>query len=342
MTTLLIVDDEPTILRAMEMALEMEGFVVKSANTAPEALEQLDGVDLVLTDLSMPDVDGLELLREIRKREPTMPVAIMTAYASVESALRAMQEGAYDYLLKPCHVDEIVLKVRLGLRLGRYEHELRARNEELERIKSELEAANRRLELQARTDSLTSLPNRRRFMERLREEVAKSRRYHDPLSLLAIDVDHFKRINDTYGHPIGDKVLQEIGAILLERARETDLPARIGGEEFAVILPSTKLEGAKWLAESLRERIAKYQFPEIGKLSISIGVATYDPLVEAMRRDQHGERLLSLADEALYRAKANGRNRVELTPATDPQDSADEGQTKDELRKHDVKAARRK
>lgn len=319
MTTLLIVDDEPTILNAMEMALEMEGFTVRTAGSAIEAMEKLPGVDLVLTDMSMPDIDGVELLRAIRKRAPTLPVAIMTAYASVESALRAMQEGAYDYLLKPCHVDEIVLKVRLGLRLGRYEHDLRARNEELERMKSDLEAANRRLaeanvrlEQQATTDALTGLPNRRRFMERLRQEVAKSRRYHDRLSLLLIDVDHFKRINDTFGHPGGDKVLQEIGAHLMERARETDLPARIGGEEFAVLLPSTKLDGARIIAENLRDRVSQHHFTDAGRVTISIGVAIYDPSDESMLRDQHGERFLGVADEALYRAKAAGRNRVEV------------------------------
>ena len=148
-------------------------------------------------------------------------------------------------------------------------------------------------------------------MERLREEVAKSRRYHDRLSLLAIDVDHFKRINDTFGHPIGDKVLQEIASHLMDRARETDLPARIGGEEFAVLLPSTRLDGAKDLAEDLRERVSNHRFSDAAQVTISVGVAMYDPFDDLMVRDVHGERLLSTADEALYRAKSFGRNRVE-------------------------------
>jgi two-component system, cell cycle response regulator len=318
MATLLIVDDEPSVLRALQLALEMEGFDVRIAENARQALEQLDGVDLVLTDMSMPDVDGLELLGEIRKRKPHLPAAIMTAHASVEAALRAMQAGAYDYLLKPIHSDEIILKVKLGLKLGRYEHELRARNEELERTKLELEEANRRLEsaneqLQrlATTDSLTGLPNRRRFMERLMQETANSRRYGHRLSLAIIDVDHFKRINDTYGHPVGDRVLADISSHLMDRARETDLPARIGGEEFAVLLPSTHLEGALELAEAIRERIATHPFDHVGRVTISAGVASFDPGDPRAVQDPHGEKLLAAADRALYRAKSLGRNRIE-------------------------------
>jgi diguanylate cyclase (GGDEF)-like protein len=307
----LIVDDEPTILRALELALDIEGFDVVTAQSGPEALEKLEGVDLVLTDMSMPNVDGLELLREIRRLQPTMPVAIMTAYASVDSALRAMQEGAFDYLLKPCHVDEIILKVKLGLRLGRYEHELQAANRELEEANRRLAEANVMLEEQAMTDSLTGLANRRRFMQRLREEVAKSRRYHHHLSLLMIDVDHFKQVNDDFGHPRGDRTLQELAQHLNDRARETDLPARIGGEELAVLLPATSIEGAMELAEDLRELIASHDFPDVGRVTVSIGVATYDPFDESAECDLHGERLLSSADQALYRAKAQGRNRVE-------------------------------
>lgn len=309
-TRLLIVDDEPTILRALELALDIEGFEVVTAASGPEALAKLENIDLVLTDMSMPDVDGLELLREIRRRLPTVPVAIMTAYASVDSALRAMQEGAYDYLLKPCHVDEIILKVKMGLRLGRYEHELQAANRQLEEANRRLAEANARLEEQAMTDSLTGLSNRRRFMQRLREEVAKSRRYHHRLSLLMIDVDHFKQVNDDFGHPLGDRVLRGIAEHLVYRARETDLPARIGGEELAVLLPATHIRGAIELADDLRRRIAAHDFPDVGRVTVSIGVATYDPFDESAECDLHGERLLANADQALYRAKSLGRNRV--------------------------------
>jgi diguanylate cyclase (GGDEF)-like protein len=303
-TTLLIVDDELNVLRTLERALEMEGFAVLSAASGSEALRVIDRADLVLTDMSMPGMDGLELLLEIKKRRPDLPVAMMTAYASVDGALAAMQQGAYDYLLKPCQSEEITLKVKLGLRLSRYEHELRVRNEELERTKLRLEEANQRLERLATTDPLTDLPNRRRFIERLEEETETAHRYKHATSLILLDLDHFKRVNDNFGHPAGDRVLVEVARILKERARAADLPARLGGEEFAILVPFTNEGGACELAEDMRVRIEQHVFEGIGHVTASFGVAELDTSAGSERR------LLSEADAALYRAKAAGRNRV--------------------------------
>jgi two-component system cell cycle response regulator len=316
MTTVLIVDDEPDVLDSLKLILELEGFEVRAALDADEALDKLEGAELVLTDMSMPGATGLELLEEIRRRKPHLPIAMMTAHASVDVALKAMQAGAYDYLLKPYQADEIILKVKLGLRLSRYEHELRARNEELERTQQELrelngqlEAANVLLERLATTDALTGLSNRRKLMERLEQELAKSRRYDEWVSLVLLDVDHFKRINDRFGHPVGDRVLAELAELIQERARETDVAARIGGEEFAVLLSSTGREGARELAEDLRERVEAHHFEGAGHVTVSLGVATAEP--EKKRTgDSPGSKLLAAADAALYRAKGEGRNRV--------------------------------
>ncbi|MCK6546599.1 diguanylate cyclase [Myxococcota bacterium] len=316
MTTVLIVDDEPDVLDSLRMILELEGFDVRPALDADEALDELDGADLVLTDMSMPGATGLELLEEIRRRKPHLPIAMMTAHASVDVALKAMQAGAYDYLLKPYQAEEIILKVKLGLRLSRYEHELRARNEELERTQAELrelntrlEAANVLLERLATTDALTGLANRRKLMERLDQELAKSRRYDERVSLVLLDVDHFKRINDRFGHPVGDRVLAELAELIQERARETDLAARIGGEEFAVLLSSTGREGATELAEDLRERVEAHAFEGVGRVTVSLGVATHVP-EKRKAGDPPSSKLFAAADQALYRAKGEGRNRV--------------------------------
>lgn len=300
-TTLLIVDDEPNVRSALSRALELEGFETRTADGYDAALEQLDGVDLLLTDMQMPGRSGLELLLEARRRRPDLPVAIMTAYASVDGALEAMQRGAYDYLLKPCHTDEIILKVNLGLRLSRYEHELRERNEKLEALTKELEEKNAQLERLATTDALTGLVNRRRFLERVDETAAAAVRYQHPAALLMIDIDHFKAVNDTYGHPRGDAVLVEVAERLVSRARNVDVVGRLGGEEFAVLLPNTELDGARELAEGLRVAIASAPFEEVGEVTISIGVTALGGDVP---------RSMSDADKALYDAKEGGRNQV--------------------------------
>lgn len=300
-TTLLIVDDEPNVRSALARALELEGFETRVADGYEAALALLDGVDLLLTDMQMPDKSGLELLLEARRRRPDLPVAIMTAYASVDGALEAMQRGAYDYLLKPCHTDEIILKVNLGLRLSRYEHELKARNEALEALTRELAEKNVQLERLATTDALTGLFNRRRFLERVDETAAATMRYHHPAALVMIDIDHFKAVNDTYGHPRGDAVLVEVAERLASRARAVDVVGRLGGEEFAVLLPNTSLEGARELAEGLRVAIESAPFEEVGAVTISVGVA---PLAGDVPR------ALVEADRALYEAKNSGRNQV--------------------------------
>lgn len=310
---ILVVDDEAGVRSTLERALSLEGYSVTTAASGTQALEKLGQVDLVLSDLMMPDMDGIALLEGIRQKHTRLPVAIMTAHGTIENAVQAMRLGAYDYLLKPCQTDEILLKVELGLKLARQEADLIEKNEALTRLKEELEVANARLksanvELSrlATTDSLTLLSNRRKFIDRLHEESALARRYERALALIVADIDDFKKINDAFGHPAGDRVLRIVAENIAVRPRETDLVARIGGEEFGILLPSTDKKGALELAESIRDRIEHADFAELGKVTLSLGVAELDEDEE----DKDGELMLKTADEALYRAKAAGKNQV--------------------------------
>ncbi len=304
-TRLLIVDDEPTVARSIARALEFDGYEARVASGFDEAIVQIDAIDLLLTDMQMPGKTGLDLLLETQRRRPELPVAIMTAFASVENALSAMQQGAYDYLLKPCHTEEIILKVELGLRLSRYEHELKRRNAELERMSWQLAEQNEELERLATTDELTKLANRRSFLARVDDAVAQATRYGHPVALIMLDLDHFKRINDTYGHPRGDAVLVETAERLQRTVREVDLVGRLGGEEIGILLPNTDRDGALELAERIRECISGASYEEVGEVTVSAGVAT-------LQGD--ASRMIAEADAALYEAKRGGRDRVVAAP----------------------------
>jgi diguanylate cyclase (GGDEF)-like protein len=197
---------------------------------------------------------------------------------------------------------------RSHLERGRAERRLQTTQAELERERAKLVRANERLAGLATTDSLTALRNRRAFEERLREEVLRARRTHQPLSLLLMDIDHFKRFNDSFGHLAGDEALCEVAAILAHSLRETDLPARYGGEEFAAILPDTPRDAAAQVAERVRAAIARGA-GTTRPITVSVGVAACGPGVDTARA------LVDAADRALYRSKAMGRNCVSLAGA---------------------------
>jgi diguanylate cyclase (GGDEF)-like protein len=192
----------------------------------------------------------------------------------------------------------------------RLARELQARTGELSAANAELAKVNARLERMANTDPLTGLANRRRFMERLAEEVERSDRYGRPLSLLCLDLDDFKKVNDTWGHPFGDEVLRRAGLILQDLGRDTDLPARVGGEEFAVLLPETEVRGAVSLAERIRRRVKEERLVADGGIAFGVTVSVGVASLGARVRD--GDDLLQAGDRALYRAKEGGRDRVSL------------------------------
>jgi len=287
--TVLVVDDDPDKAYLLEFALQMAGYDVRVARDGEQGLAavELYQPDLVIADVMMPHLDGYELARRIRENPRTrfIPVILQTAGRSEQEDLRRGSEvGALGFITDPTDLDLLLARARTLLD-----------------FKSYLDSC----EEAAFTDHLTGLPNRRRFERQLEREVARTLRYGHPFSLLMIDIDNFKSVNDTYGHEMGDQVLIRMARILQEGTRGIDLAARIGGEEFAVILTETELPGGLEVAERLRQAVKAMQIPKVGVVTASFGVAECPSSVHTSRD------LLATADAALYEAKRKGRNRVE-------------------------------
>jgi diguanylate cyclase (GGDEF)-like protein len=304
--TVLIVDDSRSIRAFIRQALEAEGMF-DSYIEARDGLEGVEAarqtrVDLVLCDLDMPRLGGFGFLKAFlsAKAHRGVPVLMLTGSGDVATKVKGFALGASDCIVKPCDPAELCARVRNYLRLKTLQDELEAKNEELE-------AKNEELGALAITDGLTQVHNRRYFMGRAEEELHRAQRYGRAFSLLLIDVDHFKRVNDTFGHQVGDDVLVAVARRLGTSLRSTDVLARYGGEEFVVCLPETDIERARDAAERLRAAIDAEVVPALGRsVTVSIGGAALTP--DALSIPS----LLKLADDALYRAKAAGRNRVEL------------------------------
>jgi diguanylate cyclase (GGDEF)-like protein len=278
---LLIADDNTSIQNILRRLLRRHDYWVQTAEDGEAALalamEWLP--DLILLDVMMPRLDGLEVCRRLKSNPKYhfIYVIMLTARSDAEDEVAGLDTGADDYIAKPFQPETLMARIRKGLR----------------QMSDRVDAA---------FDPLTGLYNRRSFEAFYRQEVAKSKRYRAPLSLILVDLDHFKQVNDTHGHQAGDRVLATVAEILQQATREADLASRWGGEEMALLLPETDGRGARVVAEKLRERIAAQPFEDVGRVTASFGVATLEgPYVD----------LVSEADQALYRAKAAGRNRVD-------------------------------
>jgi len=286
--TVLVVDDEPDKRQLLKIAMEMAGYSVHTANDGAEGLIAVESqqFDLIVTDVMMPKLDGYEMVKRIRANPNTrfIPVIIQTAAKSeAQDARRGSQVGAMGYITDPTDLDLLLARARTLLDFKNY-------------LDSCEEAAF--------TDHLTGLANRRRFERQLEREVARTRRYGHPFCLLLLDVDHFKRVNDTYGHEGGDEALRRLGHVLQTGTRGVDTAARVGGEEFAVILTETDFAHGLEVAERLRQTVKETDIPEASRVTISIGLAEFS---ESMRE---GRELYAAADAALYEAKRQGRDRV--------------------------------
>lgn len=298
--TLLIIDDSAVIRHLIRDAVEQSGLFtsfLEAANGA-EGIAVLSSspVDVVLCDLEMPGMDGLELLALMNAEETLreIPVILLTGNESHTEKIRCLGEGASDYVTKPFHPGELVARLRVQLKIKTLQDSLREGNRLLEHLST--------------IDPLTGLANRRFFMDRLQSAVVQSQRTGNPLGLVMIDLDHFKHVNDTYGHQGGDQVLREVAELLRQQMRSSDLAARFGGEEFTIILPETDLSASCGVAERLREEVERHLFgppAASAKLTASFGVAT-----SAGGDDFVAEALIRNADASLYRAKSLGRNRV--------------------------------
>ncbi|MBT8136322.1 MAG: diguanylate cyclase [Gammaproteobacteria bacterium] len=313
---ILVVDDDNAIRGIVAEVLSDDGHDVEEAESAEAALKRLEsgGIDLVITDIRMAGMDGIGLLREIRRRDTAIQVIIMTSHASMDAAVSALKAGAYDFLTKPFeNLDVITETAKRALDAVRMSRERDLLVATLTRNNVELERMNNFFRDLAIKDGLTNLYNHRHFQEALTAEVERSKRYQRDVSVLFIDVDHFKTYNDTQGHPAGDEVLRGIAKMLLEHARDTDTVARWGGEEFVLLAPETSVDKASELAERIRAAVAAYPFqgretqPK-GLITVSIGVATLDPA------GSH-ESIVARADTAVYEAKAAGRNAVRVAAA---------------------------
>jgi two-component system, cell cycle response regulator len=253
--------------------------------------------DLVLLDYHMPQMNGVDFLKKFRGLEhlKDIPIVMITGEEKKEALYEALAAGANDFLRKPVDDIELITRVRNLL-------ELRARQIDLAR-------ANEQLYLLATTDQLTNLKNRRYFLEKLEFEVERSCRYGRPCSVAIIDADRFKAINDTYGHDIGDKVLQTLSQMLLEELRSVDHIGRLGGEEFAIQFPETEKNSALEVSRRLLSRIREAKVMAEGK---EINFTVSAGLTEIVTSGDEADAVLKRADQALYRAKELGRDRCEV------------------------------
>jgi two-component system, cell cycle response regulator len=313
----LLVDDDRAVLELLRRGLEPQGYRFVEAEDGTQALTAIrkHHPDLILMDVEMPGLGGVEVCRIVKANQGAgfafTPVILMTAGRS-SGKVEGLELGADDYLIKPFDMLELSARVKSMLRLKALQDTLVEKNKELDRMNHELEEKRAALEQLSRTDGLTGLVNRRHFEERLAAEWARSERYRSPLSCLLLDIDHFKKVNDTWGHPFGDVVLKEVAGVARRALRDVDVIARYGGEEIIALLPETSPEEAWRAAERVRMGVEAMRLtcrtvepPQSVRCTASIGVATAPgPAVES------AEQLVQLADECLYEAKQGGRNQV--------------------------------
>jgi diguanylate cyclase (GGDEF)-like protein len=317
---ILIVDDTPANLDLLSRMLK-DRFRVRAATSGRRALAtaRTYPIDLVLLDVDMPEMNGYEVCSELKADKATreVPVIFVSALDAAMDKVAAFAVGGADYVTKPFQVAEVMARIEYQLRLARLTRDLARKNEELARVAAELEDANRQLavaNVSLRTlsylDGLTGVANRRRFDEALEEACAAANEFSSPLSLVLIDLDHFKKLNDTQGHQDGDEALRSVAALLAELTESRGgLAARFGGEEFAWLLPGIALDEAKSEAETLRVKIReaaiRHAGSDCGVVTASLGVAASSGI------SLMPPALVAAADAALYRAKSGGRDRVE-------------------------------
>ena len=302
---LLVVDDHEDNVEVLRARLEARGYEVKGANDGQAALDIVEHwlPDLILLDVMMPKMDGLEVVRRVKANDalPFIPVIMQTALDSTERMVAGFEAGADDYVTKPINFAELEARVKSLLRIKALQEALAERERELSEMNDKL------LHISL-TDGLTGIDNRRSLEQKLHDMFEHSYRLHEPISCVMCDIDHFKKVNDTYGHQVGDEVLKQFATILKAEAREIDSVGRYGGEEFLLLLPGTVLDSAVTFAERLRQKVEQHTFSYDGgtlKKTMSSGVAAWPH-----PRVKDAEAMLRAADDALYVAKELGRNRV--------------------------------
>lgn len=308
---ILVIEDNSLEAKQILAVMETAGYAVIHAETGVTGfkLAKTQRPDLILLDIVLPDYTGDQLCQWLKQDEATRPIPLimLTAKASIEDKVAGLRIGADDYLPKPFNEHELLARVMACLRTKMLQDELRGKNDQLESLLKEVEQ-------KAVTDVLTGLKNRRHFSDLLDKEFSRAKRFNDALACLMLDIDHFKSINDTHGHEIGDSVLSKIGKIFQEAVRQIEVAARWGGEEFAMLFPKTGIQDCLKPATRIFESIKTHHFnglPQDRMVTVSIGISGLpDPLITTK------EELVKCADYALYRAKRAGRNRIEVSDGT--------------------------
>lgn len=298
-TRIMVVEDDPSILELVSFALKKKGYSVITCDNALTALEELkkDRVDIIISDLMMPKMDGIEFCSIVKKHYKNIYFIIITAKNKTEDKVYGLNLGADEYISKPFDFMELLARVKAAERIINTQKQLIYLNEELEKL--------------AETDELTRLKNRRYFNTQAFRELERAKRYGHTVATLLIDLDYFKKINDTYGHNIGDEALKAVTRIIKKSTRESDIVCRYSGDEFIVFLPETNPKNAFKVAEKIRKNIESFEFKAgVNKipLSVSIGIAIRTPKMNSSLKQ-----MLEQADNALYNSKDKGRNKTVIS-----------------------------
>lgn len=295
--SVLVIDDSHDVHRLLDARLRPEGLIVHHAFDAEDGLAKARHLqpDLILLDITMPDTTGFQVCQQLKADPGTadLPVIFLSAAEAAYAKVQGLDLGAVDFVTKPFEVAELKARVRAALRTKRC-HDL--------------------LASRAQIDALTGLWNRAYFNQRLSDELAAARRYRRSVSLVMMDLDHFKQMNDLYGHPFGDRVLQSVGEVLTATLRSTDAPCRYGGEEFGLILAETDAKGAEFTVRRVQDQLAAIDLNLVDRVPVtaSFGLAAHEHLAgEQLTVDA----LVAAADDALYAAKRAGRNRLVVAEA---------------------------
>ncbi len=282
MTKILVADDDKQIRNLIKYHLRKKEYSLYEAIDGEDTLSQINEIlpDILLLDVEMPKLSGFEVLDRIKNSNKynrlMLYIIFLTAKTDIDDKVKGLSSGADDYLTKPFHHKELVVRIETGIRSVEEKHS-------------------------AYKDSLTKLYNRNFFNFYCDQIIKESNRYNTPVSLVIIDIDYFKKVNDTFGHAAGDAILQELALMLQDICRDTDVACRWGGEEFVLLMTSTDKKGAQVIAERLRQKVETNKFSIAERITISLGVAQYvDDKDEWFKN----------ADLGLYKAKEAGRNKV--------------------------------
>ncbi|MGC9312204.1 MAG: GGDEF domain-containing response regulator [Sediminispirochaetaceae bacterium] len=327
---LLLISTNEEEYNLIKTCLRGQRYKLSHSNSEAETMEKMNdhGLDLILLDITDTQFNGYKLCQKIHliPEYREIPILFLTSHMDKRSIMKGFKAGAVDYILKPFKQAEVLVRVRTHLELKNYREKLEQINvdlnkeilrgiqmeDELRSSKEELEKVNRQLYEKATKDVLTGLFNRRKMMDFIEYEIERSTRNKKPFSIILTDIDHFKMVNDTYGHDCGDVVLRIIGQTFLSAIRKQDHVSRWGGEEFMFLLPETDENGSFTLAEKIRHIIAKKQFQcnkeNLSDITMTFGIAVFQdhPNVDT---------LIKHADLALYHGKNTGRNRTVLYTA---------------------------